>query len=100
MSKTVRTLSTKISVEEYREFVERAKKLGTTPSALLRRIVLEFLEKPVEEYDKVAKLEKELEKLKAEILEMKARIDMLTRKISFLERRRGAYPRRESKGGS
>jgi len=98
MSKTVRTLSTRIGVDEYREFAEKAKQLGTTPSALLRRIVLEFLEKPVEEYDRVAKLEKELEKLKSEILEMRARIDMLTRRIAFLERGRGTYSRREPNG--
>ena len=97
MNRAVRTLSTKISVEEYREFAERAKQLGITPSALLRRVVLEFLEKPIEKYDRVAKLERELEKLKSEVLEMRARIDMLTRRIAFLERRRGVYPRRETK---
>jgi len=97
MNREARTLSTKIEATDYEEFVKRAKQLGMTPSALLRRLVREFLEKPVEEYDKVSRLEKEIEKIKAEIAEMRARIDMLTRRVAYLERRRG-YIRRELGG--
>lgn len=88
MGKVTRTLSTKVSIEEYSKFVKRAKQLGMSPSALLRQIVVEFLGKPPEDYDRVSRLEKEVEKLKAEILEMRTRIDMITRRIMLLERRR------------
>jgi len=84
-----KTLSTRLGLEEYREFVERAERLGLRPGTLLRRIVLEFLGKPLEEYDRVFKLEREVEGLKAELLEVRARVDMLARRIMFLERRRG-----------
>ena len=82
-----KTLSTRLGLREYKEFVERAEKLGLRPSTLLRRIVLEFLDKPLEEYDRVSKLEREIERLRTELLEVRARVDMLTKRIMFLERR-------------
>ena len=91
MSNTQKTLSTKLKSEEYKEFVERARQLGISPSALLRKLVLEFLEKPIEEYDSTAKLEKEIKKLKIDVRELRTRLDALSRRIMYLEQNRDPF---------
>jgi len=68
-----KTLSTRLGLREYKEFVERAEKLGLRPSTLLRH--------------RVSRLEREIERLRTELLEVRARVDMLTKRIMFLERR-------------
>ncbi len=91
MSNTQKTLSTKLKKDEYQEFVERARQLGLSPSALLRRLVLEFLEKPIEEYNYTAKLEKEIEKLKIDVRKLGTRLDALSRRIMYLEQSRDPF---------
>ena len=71
MGRISRTLSTKISVEDYNKFIQWAEQLGLSPSALLRRLLEEFLGKPLEEYDRVLRMEKEIEKLKSDILDLR-----------------------------
>ncbi len=94
-----RTLSTKVDIDVHKEFVNRAKELGVSPSTLLRRLVMEFLGKPLADSDRVLRLEKEVESLKSDILEIRSRIDILSRRLLLLEKRRSSFPRREKSGG-
>lgn len=90
-TKSTKTLSTKLRVEDYELFVKKAKELGVSPSALLRKLIHEFLGKPIEEYDKLSKLEKEIERLKSDMREIRVQLDMVNRKIYNLERRKTVY---------
>jgi len=87
------TLSTKVDAGIHEEFARRAREMGLSSSALLRRLVLEFLGKPVVGPDRVLKLEKEVEVLKSEVLEIRSRIDVLNRRLLFLEKKIGSIRR-------